>query len=814
MGIFDESIISLQVKGITVPRYATAATSGECGYKSFFRTAFFPWKKQSKESKPVCKFSSLKDNSNVISMKYASRIPEGMDKFKEIWHLMMPKLLRLYPSTKFEESGILILAWFTTIVVGVIALVYTILEWQKSHWMKVARKAKKKVKVKLLPPVSHTWDKDSGSHGKHSTCCVCLKSLLPQQPLGPVVTYSCSIHHCIVCGVEAHSDCSKDASKDCKCVAMAGSPKLFHQWVEGWTEMEDITEETAFCSYCEEPCSGSFLLASPIWRCMWCQRLVHIECHANMATESDDICDLGPYKRLILSPLCVKDLYKKTEANGFLSSITHGANELASSVRGQIRKRRRKSKRSTASSLDSNNSNSTVDTCTDGTGDSPSILNGLTELDGKCHDFTDGGESSPNMVSDRGTGSKQDRSSPMPANQNDSHSQIVGRKQRYELVDLPQDARPLLVFTNRKSGAQDGASLRRRLYILLNPIQVFELSPKQGPEVGLALFRQVPHFRVLVCGGDGTVGWVLDAIDKQNYESPPPIAILPIGTGNDLARVLSWGGGLSAVERKGGLCMILRDIEHAAVTMLDRWRVTITGRQPNPVQNSDISVKFMNNYLGIGCDAKVALDIHMLREESPEKFYNQFLNKMLYAKEGAKDIMDRTCADLPWKIRLEVDGVDIEVPEDSQGILVTNIGSYMGGVDLWQNEEEHNDDFDPQSMHDKVLEVVSICGTWHLGKLQVGLSRARRLAQGQLIRIHTFVSAFPVQIDGEPWIQQPCSLEIAHHGQAFMLKRASEEPLGHAAAIMAEVLENAVCKGVINAAQKRALLQEMALRLS
>lgn len=26
---------------------------------------------------------------------------------------------------------------------------------------------------------------------------------------------------------------------------------------------------------------------------------------------------------------------------------------------------------------------------------------------------------------------------------------------------------------------------------------------------------------------------------------------------------------------------------------------------------------------GIGCDAKVALDIHNLREENPEKFYNQ-----------------------------------------------------------------------------------------------------------------------------------------------------------------------------------------------
>ena len=50
---------------------------------------------------------------------------------------------------------------------------------------------------------------------------------------------------------------------------------------------------------------------------------------------------------------------------------------------------------------------------------------------------------------------------------------------------------------------------------------------------------------------------------------------------------------------------------------------------------------------------------------------------------------------------------------------MANIGSYMGGVDLWHNEDENFDNFDPQSMHDKVLEVVSVSGTWHLGKLQV-----------------------------------------------------------------------------------------------
>ncbi|KAJ0977041.1 hypothetical protein J5N97_012515 [Dioscorea zingiberensis] len=348
--------------------------------------------------------------------------------------------------------------------------------------------------------------------------------------------------------------------------------------------------------------------------------------------------------------------------------------------------------------------------------------------------------------------------------------------------------------------------------MLLNPVQVFELSSSQGPEVGLQLFRNVQYFRVLVCGGDGTVAWVLDAIERENFESPPPVAILPLGTGNDLSRVLQWGGGLSSVQGQGGLGALLHEIDHAAVTMLDRWKVFITEEFEDPTQQRK-QVKFMTNYLGVGCDAKVAYDFHMSREERPDKFYSQFVNKLRYAKEGAKDIVDRTCADLPWEVSLQVDGNDIEIPEDAEGVLVLNIGSYMGGVDLWQNEYEHNDDFEPQAMHDKLLEVVCISGTWHLGKLQVGLSQAQRLAQGKTIRLQ-LNSPFPIQVDGEPWIQQPGCLEITHHAQVFMLRRASEEPTGHAAAIMTEVLVNAECSGLINAGQKRELLQQLALHLT
>lgn len=728
-----------------------------------------------------------------------------MDEYRDI-----EMLLPIW-NNKNPTDRLFIISCFIAALVGILTIAYTALQWRRNiniSWMKAIARSKKNPKTKHKVPVTaHTWILESVSRGKNLNCCLCLKSMSPSQTLGPMVASDSFIHRCNFCGAASHLNCSSSAHKDCKCVSMIGNDHVIHQWAVRWTEITDQPDGTSFCSYCEEPCSGSFLGGSPIWCCLWCQRLVHVDCHSSLSNEIGDICDLGPFRRLILSPLYVKKL-NRTSAGGFLSTITHGANEIASSMRATIRNKSKKYKHGKESSVDTGNSGSTVDSSTESTADTHQTV-------GDSHGIEENCTGSMNLEYQHQNGNVDDKLDSKPSfkrsssfNQKDE-SQVLRMKQRYELIDLPPDARPLLVFINKKSGAQYGDSLRLRLNILLNPVQVFELSSTEGPEVGLYLFRKVPHFRILVCGGDGTVGWVLNAIDKRNFVSPPPVAILPAGTGNDLARVLSWGGGLGSVERHGGLCTVLHHIEHSAVTILDRWKVAILnqlGKQSQPP-------KFMNNYLGVGCDAKVALDIHNLREENPEKFYNQFMNKVLYAREGAKSIMDRTFADFPWQVRVEVDGVEVEVPEDAEGVLVANIGSYMGGVDLWQNEDETYDNFDPQSMHDKILEVVSISGTWHLGKLQVGLSCARRLAQGQTIKIQLFVG-FPVQIDGEPWFQPPCTLTISHHGQAFMLRRVAEEPLGHAAAIITDVLENAETNHIINASQKRALLQEMALRLS
>ncbi|XP_070490042.1 diacylglycerol kinase theta isoform X5 [Chironomus tepperi] len=381
---------------------------------------------------------------------------------------------------------------------------------------------------------------------------------------------------------------------------------------------------------------------------------------------------------------------------------------------------------------------------------------------------------------------------------------------------VPTGVKPLLVFVNVKSGGCQGLELISSFRKLLNPYQVFDLD-NGGPLPGLYVFRHIQDYKILVCGGDGTIGWVLQCLDNVGQDSEcssPPCAIVPLGTGNDLARVLRWGAGYTGGEDPLNL---LRDVIDAEEIRLDRWTVVFhpedkpedvapkaptnsTGKKKKDQQQTEANsqsnqhhhhhattittplcqvvggqsednsqIFVMNNYFGIGIDADLCLDFHNAREENPNKFNSRLHNKGVYVKMGLRKMVGRKmCKDLHKEIRLEVDGKHVELPP-VEGIIILNILSWGSGANPWGPEKE--DAFSKPNHWDGMLEVVGVTGVVHLGQIQSGLRSAMRIAQGGHIKIHLH-SETPVQVDGEPWVQSPGDVVVLKSAlKATMLKK-------------------------------------------
>ena len=149
------------------------------------------------------------------------------------------------------------------------------------------------------------------------------------------------------------------------------------------------------------------------------------------------------------------------------------------------------------------------------------------------------------------------------------------------------------------------------------------------------------------------------------------IAAVPYGTGNDLSRVLGWGGGQPSPSLTGRLFANLRAhtrlVAKAQPTLFDIWEVTMSaapsaegggffnvrdgveapldqgrtsalaeslgagGAAGGAADGQQVHVELMMNYFSIGADAAMCFDFERNRPKG-----SAALNKLVYAIEGGK----------------------------------------------------------------------------------------------------------------------------------------------------------------------------------
>jgi diacylglycerol kinase family enzyme len=138
-----------------------------------------------------------------------------------------------------------------------------------------------------------------------------------------------------------------------------------------------------------------------------------------------------------------------------------------------------------------------------------------------------------------------------------------------------------LALLNPHAGRAASGNAAQALIELLGGTQLLVTS--SSAEARERILALPPGRRVIVVGGDGTLQPLLGALQEREHE----LALLPMGSGNDLARALGLRG-----RRLPELISLL---QKAPATPMDLGELVVDGREPQCFASS----------LGVGFDAAV-----------------------------------------------------------------------------------------------------------------------------------------------------------------------------------------------------------------
>jgi len=257
----------------------------------------------------------------------------------------------------------------------------------------------------------------------------------------------------------------------------------------------------------------------------------------------------------------------------------------------------------------------------------------------------------------------------------------------------------------------------------------------------------------------------------------PAVGLIPLGTGNDLSRCL--GTGCSYPGTKQLVHELLPEYSSSSIAKLDRWKIEF--RDCSGSIKRRRTSEFLC-YFSVGILGQIAYCFERARAKNPHLFDRPWKNKVKYTMSGIgvgmEEALGRSKA-LNDSVEVFVDGQRLQLPSNTRSLVVSNIQSMADGVYFWgkgPNTKKDLESYAEPSSGDGRIEVMAAKGLYKYIQTRLGVSHYRRMAQSKRVRI-VMRSEFPIQIDGETWIESEGEVQISLLHQLFAVI-GSNEPRG------------------------------------